>query len=81
MNKIIISGKVKIIYEKRTEGDLWNRKEYITENKTDYDRVMNVFKDMKDNYRLIKEEVIEEEQHNKSISLVGCLPVYPYKRE
>ena len=72
-------GKVKIIYEKRTEGDLSNRKEYITENKMDYDRVMNVFKDMKDNYRLIKEEVIEEEQqHNKSISLVGCLPVYPY---
>ena len=72
-------GKVKIIYEKRAEGDLWDRKEYITENKTDYDRVMNVFKDMKDNYRLIKEEVIEEEpQHNKSISLVGCLPVYPY---
>ena len=72
-------GKVKIIYEKRVEGDLWDRKEYITENKTDYDRVMNVFKDMKDNYRLIKEKIIEEEpQHNKSISLVGCLPVYPY---
>ena len=72
-------GKVKIIYEKRSEGDLWDRKEYITENKADYDRVINVFKDITDNYRLIKEEVIEEEQqHNKSISLVGCLPVYPY---
>ena len=72
-------GKVKIIYEKRAEGDLWDRKEYITEDKNDYDRVINVFKDITDNYRLIKEEVIEEErQHNKSISLVGCLPVYPY---
>ena len=72
-------GKVKIIYEKRV-GNLWDRKEYITEDKTDYDRVMNVFKDMTDNYRLIKEKIIDEEpQHNKSISLVGCLPVYPYK--
>ena len=72
-------GKVKIIYEKRAEGDLWDRKEYITEDKNDYDRVMNIFKDMTDNYRLIKEKIIEEEpQHNKSISLVGCLPVYPY---
>ena len=75
-------GKVKIIYKKRAEGDLWDRKEYITEDKADYDRVINVFKDITDNYRLIKEEVIEEElQHNKSISLVDCLPVYPYKGE
>lgn len=73
-------GKVKIDYEKRTENGSWDRKEYTTENKTDYDRVMNIFKDTPDNYRLIKEEVIEEEpQHNKSVSLMGCLPVYPYR--
>ena len=73
-------GKVKITYEKRIEGESWDIKEYTTENKTDYDRVMNIFKDMTDNYRLIKQEVIEEEpQHNKSVSLMGCFPVYPYK--
>ena len=72
--------RVKIDYEKRTENGSWDRKEYITENKTDYDRVMNIFNDMPDNYRLIKQEVIEEEpQHDKSVSLMGCFPVYPYR--
>lgn len=74
----ISMGKVRIIYEKRI-GMSWLKKEYITKNKMDYNRVMLVFKNLSDDYRLVKEECIEKKSKcNTSMSLIGCLPVYLY---
>lgn len=70
--------KVKIIYEKRVDIS-WLKKEYVTKNKVDYNRVMLVFKNLPDDYRLVEEECIEKEsKRNTSMPLIGCFPVYMY---
>lgn len=72
--------KAKITYEKTIKENT-ERKEYTTENNADYNRVKKIFEDMPEAYKLINEEILEEEKENTKtvVSLMDIMPVYPYK--
>ena len=53
--------KVKLTYEIKSADGIWNRKEYVTDDGKDYERVVNIIHSNPDEYRVINVEHIKEE--------------------
>lgn len=51
--------KIKLIYEIKSANGFWNRKEYITDDEKDYERVLNIICSNKDEYKIIGIELID----------------------
>lgn len=45
--------KIKITYDHKTANGSWNRHEYITDNGKDYERVVNIIHQNKDEYKVV----------------------------
>ena len=45
--------KIKLTYEIKSANGLWNRKEYVTNDGKDYERVVNIVHNNTSEYRII----------------------------
>ena len=53
--------KIKLTYEIKSANGIWNRKEYVTDDGKDYERIVNIIHSNPSEYRVINVEHIEEE--------------------
>ena len=50
--------KIKLTYEIKSANGLWNRKEYVTDDGKDYERIINIVHNNTSEYRIINVEHI-----------------------
>lgn len=53
--------KIKLTYEIKSANGIWNRKEYVTDDGKDYERVVNIIHSNPTEYRVINVEHVEED--------------------
>lgn len=51
--------KIKLTYEIKSANGFWNRKEYVTDDGKDYERVVNIIHSNPDEYKVVNVEHID----------------------